>query len=230
MSKWLVLLAACGSSSSPANGSDASAQPVHDAAIDAPRDGSGSGSGSDTVDGTPVRQPCTSNFGTALPNNGTFGRMDGYLVAIVPPSGMNSCNADTSHVHLQIKVNGEIYDIAIDATDGSTGVDDVHTYEMDGTLPGTAWTEGFHTGVTNDYVALGVHSSQLVLQTKQQVVDTLTADLATANHVSIYTTTYGDNGAHLVHRNGSGHDGMLVIDPLGPTSHFRLLSFSDQSF
>lgn len=143
---------------------------------------------------------------------------------------MNSCNADDAHVHLQIKMAGAIYDVAVDATDAQTHVDDVHTYAMDAALPGAAWSEGFHTGITNDYVALGVHSAQLVLETKQQVIDTLNADLATANHISIFTTTYGGDGAHLVHRNGGGHDGMIVTDPLAPTAHFRLLSFSDQSF
>ena len=183
------------------------------------------------VDGTPTRQPCTSNFGNALPSSGTFGRMDGYLVAIVAPGSTNGCNDDDSHVHLQIKVNGAIYDIAIDATDGQTHTDDVHTGTMDISMPsGPAWSEGFHTGVTINYPTLGVHSSTLPLQSKSQIVSAITNDLATVNHISIYTTTYGGDGAHLVHRNGSGHDGVVVSQPLSPTSHLRLFSFSDQSF
>ena len=66
-------------------------------------------------DGTPTRQACTSLFGDKLSGSDTFGRLDGYLVAIVAPSGMNSCNADTSHVHLQVKMMNAIYDVAIDA-------------------------------------------------------------------------------------------------------------------
>ena len=62
------------------------------------------------------------------------------------------------------------------------------------------------------------------------IVSAFQTDLATVNHISIYTTTYGSDGAHLVHRNGSGHDGAVVTEPLSPTSHVRLLSFSDQSF
>jgi hypothetical protein len=186
---------------------------------------------SDAGDGTPVRQPCTSNFGSALPSSGTFGRLDGYLVAIVPPGSTNGCNDDDSHVHLQIQMNGAIYDIAIDATDGQTHTDDVHTGTLDIAMPsGPAWAEGFHTGVTIDYPSLGVHSSALPLDTKAQIVSAITADLATVNHISIYTTTYGSDGAHLVHRNGSGHDGVVVSEPLSPTSHLRLFSFSDQSF
>ncbi|MEO6772541.1 MAG: hypothetical protein ABI467_05890 [Kofleriaceae bacterium] len=184
-----------------------------------------------SLDGTPTRQPCTSQFGTALPSSGTFGRLDGYLVAIVAPGQTSGCNDDDSHVHLQIKMNGAIYDIAIDATDGQTHIDDVHTGTIDIAMPsGPAWTEGFHTGVTVDYPALGVHATALPLFTKAQIVTTLTGDLATANHVSIYTTTYGGDGAHLVHRDGGGHDGLLVTQPLASPSHVRMLSFSDQAF
>jgi len=182
-------------------------------------------------DGTPTRQACTSLFGNKLSASDTFGRLDGYLVAIVAPSGMNSCNADTSHVHLQVKMMNAIYDVAIDATDGVTNMDDVHTTTIEHVLPDTPWVEGWHTGLLADYVSLGVHSPDMPLQTKQQVVDTLNADFATANHVSIYMTTYGPDGGHLVHRNGNGHDGIIVTAPLArPTSHLRLLSFTSEVF
>jgi hypothetical protein len=184
-----------------------------------------------SVDGTPTRQTCTSQFGSALPSSPTFGRLDGYLVAILAPGETSGCNDDDSHVHLQIEMNNAIYDIAIDATDSATHVDDVHTGTLDVAMPsGPAWAEGFHTDVTIDYPTLGAHSTALPLFSKAQIVSTLTADLATANHISIFTTTYGDNGAHLVHRDGSGHDGLLVTQPLSTPSHVRLLSFTDQTF
>lgn len=181
-------------------------------------------------DGTPTRLPCTSNFGQKLPASGTYGRLDGYLVAIVPPSGMNACNADTSHVHLQIRMEGAVYDIAVDATDGSTNMDDVNVFELDRDLPTTPWAEGFHTGLNADYVSLGVHSTDMVFQTKSQVVATLNTDLEAANHISIYTITYGPDGGHLVHRNGNGRDGMIITEPLSQPAHFRLLSFTGQAF
>lgn len=236
-SALLIAWVGCGSSSGgpPAtvDGSfDAAA--VHDGRppnnADASSDASADAAGGN-VDGTPTRQPCTSHFGSALPSSGTFGRMDGYLVAIVPPGSTSGCNSDSSHVHLQIQVNGAIYDIAIDATDGQTHTDDVHTGTLDIAMPsGPAWSEGFHTGVTLDYPSLGVHASALPLDSKAQVVSAIDADLATVNHISIYTTTYGSDGAHLVHRNGGGHDGAVVSQPLSPTAHVRLFSFSDQSF
>lgn len=233
-----LLLACLGCGTAPLTGTGTDAANGHDATSDghgsaSPLDaagsgGSGSGSG---VDGTPTRQPCTSNFGSALPSSGTYGRLDGYLVAIVAPGATSGCNDDDSHVHLQIKMNNAIYDIAIDATNGTTHVDDVHTGTLDIAMPsGPAWAEGFHTGVTIDYPALGVHASALSLESKAQIVSTITSDLAAVNHISIFTTSYGGTGAHLVHRNGGGKDGVVVTEPLSTPSHLRMFSFSDQSF
>ncbi len=183
------------------------------------------------ADGTPTRQACTSQFGSGLPNTPTFGRLDGYLVAIVPPSDMSSCNDDNSHVHLQIKMSGSIYDIAIDATDAATGTDDVHTTTLDQAMPGgVAWAEGWHDGLVDDYTSLGVHSTDMPLDTKAEIVSALTTDLATVNHISVYATTYGSDGAHLVHRDSDGHDGLVVTEPLSDPPHVRLFSFSDQTF
>lgn len=210
-----VLLAACGGSS---DGPDAPAAdafapdafvPVH------------------VEDGTPTRRTCTSQFGSAL--TPAFGRLDGLLVAIVPPGG-GPCNADSDHVHLQVLANGATYDIAITVADTDTGAEDVHTTTIDHALVGPAWAEGWHTGVLVDYVSIGVHSAALPLRTKAQLVSDLMASLATANHVSVFATGYGTDGAHLVHRNGQGHDGLLVTEPLSNPAHARLFSFTSQAF
>jgi len=131
---------------------------------------------------------------------------------------------------LQIRMNAMIYDIAIDVTDEATMTDDVHTTTRDAALPGDPWSEGWHTGVLADYTSFGLHSTDLALDSKADLVQTLQTDLATANHVSIYATSYGPDGAHLVHRNGSGHDGILVTEPLSTPAHLRFFSFTDQSF
>ncbi len=230
--RYLVLLVWLGCGNTPtAVDPDARSGDGHTAN---PVDASSADGGSNTTggpDGTPIRQACTSQFGTALPASGTFGRLDGYLVAIVAPGQTSGCNDDSGHVHLQIRMSNAIYDIAIDATDSQTHVDDVHTGTLDIAMPsGPAWTEGFHAGVTIDYPTLGVHSASLPLLSKAQVVSAFMTDLATVNHISIYTTTYGNNGAHLVHRNGNGHDGLVVTQPLATPSHVRMLSFSAQSF
>jgi len=178
----------------------------------------------DAVDGMPTRVPCTSQFGTALTS--VYGRLDGYLVAIVQPGG-GPCNADSSHVHLQIKMNGSIYDVAVNV--GSTGsADDVHTTTRDIPLP--QWSEGWHPGVLEDYVSLGVHSTDMTLQSRSQIASDLTSDLATVNHISVFGTGYGPDGAHLVHRNGQGHDGLVVTNPLSSPAHVRMFSFTNQAF
>lgn len=213
MKYGLLLLAACGGSP---DAPDAAAG--KDAAVDA--------SWVHVDDGTPTRQACTNNLGNGLGQ--LFGRMDGFLVAIVPP-GNGGCNADSDHVHLQVRMNGAIYDVAVDV--GDTGnVDDVHTTTRDLVMPGGPWSEGFHTGIPTDYVALGVHAADLTLQTRQVLTQQLMTELANANHVSIYATPYGPDGAHLVHRNGSGRDGMIVTQPLSIPSHLRMLSFTNQAF
>ncbi len=208
----VCLLGACGSSSSAKNDARAGDGAAVDGLLDA-------------VDGTPTRLPCTSQFGNALTS--AYGRLDGYLVAIVQPGGGNACNADSSHVHLQVKMNGAIYDVAVNV--GSTGTtDDVHTTTRD--LPLPQWSEGWHTGVLEDYVSLGVHSGDLPLEPRSQIASEVTADLANVNHISIFGTGYGPDGAHLIHRNGGGHDGLIVMNPLSSPSHVRMFSFTNQAF
>lgn len=188
--------------------------------------------GSSTGDGTAVRRPCTGTFGSALTS--TYGRMDGYLVAIVPPGPSGgSCRADNDHLHLQVEITGAVYDVAVNVgTNDATN--DVHTTTIDHALVdllGPAWSEGWHTNVTVDYAALGVHASNLPLRTETQTVNALLAELATVNHISIYATGYSSSdGAHLIHRQPTGHDGMIVTQPLSPMAHARLFSFSTQTF
>jgi hypothetical protein len=184
----------------------------------------------DPIDGAPVRMPCTSTFaGTALADN-EYGRLDGILVAIVPPgSSVHGCNSDETHVHLQVKVSGAVYDVAVNV--GS----DVHTTSIDRALFAPAWAEGWHPAggaddIYVDYPGLGLHSDTIPLSTKDDLVSTISADLAVVNHISVYAIGYGPDGAHLVHYNSLGHDGMIVTQPLSPTSHMRAFSFDSDSF
>jgi hypothetical protein len=210
----LALLAACGH----AGGGSASDARADGPAADAVRvDGH-------VDDGTPMRGPCTDNFGTALTR--AYGRLDGILISIVPP-GTGGCNADRDHVHLQVRVDGATYDVAVNVG-SSGGVDDVHTTTRELTFP--PWSEGWHPGAIEDYVALGVHAADLPLASRTEITNDLMADLATANHITIFATGYGPDGAHLVHREGGGHDGMIVTQPLSSPAHARLFSFSDQNF
>lgn len=206
-----LLLVACGGGDAvpdAASGDDASidAAPMH---VD---------------DGAPMRRACTSTFGSAV--TGTYGRLDGYLVAIVQP-GTTSCGGDNDHLHLQVLVNTAVYDVAVNV--GSSAMADVHSLTMDLSL--RPWVEGWHPGGAEDYPTLGVHSTQLPLETSVgALASEITADLATANHISIFAIGYGPTGVHDVHRNGFSHDGLIVTEPLSTPSHARLFSFTSQTF
>lgn len=179
----------------------------------------------DADDGVPTRQPCTTQFGNALDRS--FGRLDGILVAIVWPES-SKCNADEDHVLLQIRANDAVYEIAINV--GSPTLQDVKSAAREIVLPGGAWSEGWHTGTRIDYVSMSVRAADLTLQTRSEHVTTLMAELANANHVSVFATGYAPQGAHLVHRNGNGTDGLLITQPLSNPAHARLFSFANQAF
>jgi hypothetical protein len=170
----------------------------------------------DPLDGPPTRKSCTSNFGNAL---STFhGRLDGTLVAIVPPSA-HMCNADSTHVHLQIQMNAAVYDVAVNV-DGLQA--DLPHAMVDG-----AWAEGWHSSDALDYpTALGVHSTAFKTTSAQGLM----AALENANHLSVFATAYGPTGVHLVHRKGNNSDGAIVVNPLGVTPHWFLFRFASDSF
>jgi hypothetical protein len=223
----LALLIGCrGSTAAQVDGASGDTGPA-----DTSGDARAADGGSADSDGAPMRQPCTSTFGAAL-SASTYGRLDGYLVAIVVPGPSSGpCNADLGHVHLQIVMGGAVYDVAVNVgTNDATN--DVHTTTLEHALIGPAWAEGWHTDVSVDYVALGVHANTLPLQTENESVAALMTDLATANHVSIYATGYSPvpSGAHLVHRNSGVTDGLVVTQPLSPMAHARLFSFTNQTF
>jgi hypothetical protein len=169
-------------------------------------------------DGTPTRQACTSNYGSAL--SAGFGRIDGYLVAIVP-IGASGCNGDSTHVHLQVKMNGSIYDVAVNA-DGNFD-------EGDLALPDGAWSEGWHS-VTLDYPTIGVHSTAFQSLGLSATGQKIEQELATANHISVFMQAYtgsdAGSGGHDVHRYGSGHDGAIVIRPLDSVAHVLFFDFA----
>jgi hypothetical protein len=173
------------------------------------------------ADDAPTRRACTNNFGSALSTS--HGRLDGTLVAVVPITA-HGCNADNTHVHLQVLVNGAVYDVAVNVD----GIMD----ELDAEIPDGAWSEGWHTSGTNlDYVSsLGLHSSSFSLTGTSAVATEIENQLASTNRISVFATGYGPTGAHLVHRQGGGRDGAIVVNPLACPSHLLVFRFSNQSF
>jgi hypothetical protein len=187
-----------------------------DASLDAPIDYG--------EDGMPTRLPCVVPDGTAMAD-GVYGRLDGILVAVAPPGTADrTCHPDSEHVHLQVRASGMTYDIAVNVGN------DVHSQTLDRALFAPAWTEGWQPGGFVEYTGLGIHSDTIPLPGTGVLIQDLVADLATANHISIYATGYGPDGAHLVHRNGGGRDGLIVTHPLAAMAHARAFSFSSQDY
>jgi hypothetical protein len=181
-----------------------------------------------TGDGTPTRVACTGSFGSAM--TATFGRLDGFLVSVVDVNGSSTCRGDDNHIHLQIRVNGRIEDIAVN-TASTTGSPNVDTLTINSSLKGGAWSEGWHPGLTLDYPTnLGVSSGEFTERTPTQVASLVDATVANANHISIFTTGFDATGGHLIHRNGSSHDGAIVINPLSANPEYLLFHFTTQSF
>jgi Lamin Tail Domain len=179
-------------------------------------------------DGTPTRRPCTNSFGSAM--NTTFGRLDGFLVTILNPGQGTSCSGDAHHVHLQVQTNGAIYNIAVNV-DSNTGNPDVDFLSLSAPLKGAPWTEGWHPSQQLDYPTnLGVHSGNFAETTPTQLTSLVDNALANANHISIFTTGFDSTGGHLIHRNGSNHDGAIVINPLSATPQYLLFHFTTQTF
>jgi hypothetical protein len=144
-------------------------------------------------------------------------------VSIVPQNNGKACNGDSSHLHLQVEANAAIYDIAVNL--------DALLAEIDVALPSPAWTEGWHASARLDYPKdLGLHAPAFAGSAPSAQRSHLETTLAAANHVAIYATGYNTGGAHLVHFQGSGDDGAIVLDPLGAKPHVLAFRFVNDSF
>ena len=220
----LCLPLGCGASGSSAPGADPPTDPSATADGAPPPGPDGGTPGNDAApptfdDGKATRLACTSTLGKTLTQ--VRGRLDGQLVAIV---GANErrCLADSQHLHLQVLMNGAVYDIAVNL-DGLEG-------ETDAKLPGAPFAEGWHP-MTLDYVKdLGLHSTALTVTSPDVIRQQVTTALANANHISVFGEGYqGLDGVHLIHRS-RGQDGALVINPLAPKAHVIAFRFATDTF
>jgi hypothetical protein len=232
-----LVAAGCGSAASDEEGTganDLSADKAKkdagaDAGKDAGKEDAGKDSGTTTDsgsgDGTPVRNTCSSTYGSAL--KGSFGRLDGTVVSIVNPGGSSKCNGDSDHVHLQVLMNGDIYDVAIDVTDG-------YWYQADVPLPGAPWAEGYYEDSLDYTTDLGVKSTQFTTISQSAVTTQLEQLLATVNHITTYGTIYtgsdAGSGMHDIHYESKNKDGALFLQPLSSPAHMILFRFSEDSF
>jgi hypothetical protein len=166
---------------------------------------------------------CASTFGDALTD--AFGRVDGTVLAIVPPDLQTCAQPNMTHLVLQVTLQGAAYRMVVNVQG------DISTREVDAPLAGPAWAEGWHTDAPLDYLStLSVHSTEFARAS--DTVALVTDQLELGAHVSIFATSTGGTyagSAHLVHRNLTNADGAIVIAP-DSAPHYILFKFDNQSF
>jgi hypothetical protein len=190
-------------------------------------EGEGEGEG----EGEAPRRNCTSQFGDIITVGS--GRLDGTLVSIVMPN-FNGCRGDDNHIHLQVDVDGEVYDVAINTSSEFNDQDPrvgMAAAPM-GALPGAPWSEGWHAGEVASYTFdLGVASEQFVPMESDVLADEVVDALRTAGQISVFMVGFDDGtGGHKVHKNSNGTDGLLVINPEGASPTGIGFRFQDQFF
>jgi len=173
---------------------------------------------------------CSMTFGDALTN--AFGRLDGTVLAVVPPNDQACAMPNMTHLVVQVNMSGAVYRMVIDVLSEYCDPDEVSLYELDAPLKDGAWAEGWHAGVDFDYVlTLGVHSTSFTAMTQANLVDKVTSEIVLGSKISFFATSMDEpTSAHLVHRNITNQDGAIVIGPDTASPHYLLFRFSDQTF
>ena len=221
----IVVGAACSSSSpAPVTATDAGegdALPADAAAV------------SDVaIDTAPVDKAaaCADTFGSDLV--APYGRLDGTVLAIVPPGHPTCAMQNGTHVVLQVTMKGAAYRMVVNVESEVLGVDPkVRFLAIDKPLPPPAWSEGWHAGVALDYpTTLDVHVAAFAPVAKDDLVKTITDAIALGAKVSVYSTTTGGASSHKIHRNGASDDGAIVLAPDTANPHFLLFHFDQQTF
>ncbi len=176
------------------------------------------------------RLPCldSSGLGTDLALD-QFGALEGELVSLVPP-GTHGCPSDTDHLHLQLEANGKRYDVAI-TVDSTTGGAPLGIFTRD--LPASSAPVGWSAAGFDFASAFKVSSADFVATAKAPLLTKLQNELKNVSLVSIHGRSYPDGtGLHNVHRNGGGHDGVILVrrGGAGLTDHAIALRFSTDVF
>ena len=223
------LLTACGSSvaGSGSTGSSSSTSGAGGAGGGSPA-GTGGAGGAAPID---KAKDCAATFGSALTSG--FGRLDGTVLAVVKPSDTQCPQPNSDHVVLQVTTNGAAYRMVINVQ-SDEGVDPNVLYQaIDHALPGDPWSEGWHTGVSLDYVTdFGVHATDagFVEHPLAELSDLVADAITLGQKVSVYAQTSGGASAHDVHRNDGKVDGAVVLDADSAQPKVLLFHFANQTF
>jgi hypothetical protein len=222
-----VFLVACGSSkteSAPGVELDSTSVEDTEVVVETSVD-----AGPDTAPFPVKRLPCVqrSGFATDLPTD-TYGAIEGELVTIIPP-GMKGCPSDTDHVHLQIVVGDKRYDVAMTVDSMINAPLAIHLH----TLPDSVPDLGFAMAKFDYEKDIGTPSADFTPLAKDALATKIIDSLKDAGRVRIFGQTYTDGtGIHLVHRNGTDRDGVLIVHRVeaGGADRAIALRFSNNVF
>ncbi len=171
---------------------------------------------------------CASVFGSDL--TAPYGRLDGTVLAIVAPSDRQCPTVNNDHIVLEVKAKGSVYRMVVNVL-SNQGPPDVYYTTTPHALPAPAFAEGWHTGVSLDYVTdLSMHVANFKPIAFEALVKKVIDAIPLDGKVAVYSSTSGGGSTHLVHRNGSGNDGAIVLDPDGASPTFMLFHFDEQQF
>ncbi len=177
---------------------------------------------------------CASSFGAQFTN--AFGRVDGRVVAVVPPNIQCTLPND-DHVVIQVEIDGGVHRLVVNVLSNSSDPNIRFMRAQLGPLPAPAFEVGWHPGQRLDYpTTLGVHSgldagweSLPMEQASARLYDAITIGAP----LSVYGTSSGGSSAssaHLIHRHARNDDGAIVIDPTSASPTWLLFSFAEQQF
>ena len=132
---------------------------------------------------------------------------------------------------MQVAAGGAVFRMVVNVA-STSGDPRVRFAEVAHALPWPAWSEGFHGDQQIDYAAtLGLHADAAPFApvASAELIARVVARVAVGARVAIYAQGSGGSSAHLVHRNGSGDDGAIVLDPTG-SPRFLVFHFDGQQF
>jgi hypothetical protein len=191
--------------------------------------GAGSGGAGGAVDKAADCVDGEEDLGTSLTS--AFGRLDGTVLAVVKPTDTGCYLPNDDHVVLQVLWNGKAYRMVINVL-STFGDPDVFYLVHPGEPEGLVWEEGWHPGITFDYVIdLGIHAGVFTPFPMLELSDQIADQITLGQKVSVFAESDGyPSSAHKIHRNGGGHDGAIVLDPGTVGSRVLLFHFANQSF
>lgn len=173
---------------------------------------------------------CADTFGRALTSG--FGRLDGTVLAIVPPAHPSCFRSNNDHLVLEVLAGGAAYRMVVNVESDRPGADPrVRLAEITAPLPAPAFAEGWRNGLLLDYAKdLDQHAETFTPYAMDDLVARLTDLIPLGAPISVYASTSGGDSAHLIHRNVARTDGAIVLDPTGAAPRWLLFAFSTQSF